>query len=64
MCLDKASDVEVTIDDGVTIIVIVEEVFLSVYICAIFYLEVDSTNRTVDVCLGTLTECDILCRSD
>ena len=63
-CLDKASNPEVAIDGSVTIVVIVEEVLFSVYICAIFYLEVDSTDRTVDVCLGTLTECDILCRSD
>ena len=64
MCLDKTSDVEVTIDCSCTIIVIVEEILFSVYICTVFYLEVDGTDRTIDECVSTRTECDILCRSD
>ena len=62
--LDKASNPEVTIDGSVTIVVIVEEVLFSVYICTIFYLEVDGTDRTIDEYVSTRTECDILCRSD
>jgi hypothetical protein len=42
----------------------VEEILLSVYICTIFYLEVDGTDRTIDEYVSTRTECDILCRSD